>query len=131
MKRNRFLSALACIYAAVWVLAVVFHWLFCRESRAAMAYDFLMQIILLPLLTLVLSAFAGTMRPPLKYVWLIPLGFSLSYMLHFLVTQSLSQMLQAGVAAYPSISHFCFIFLISTVGLLIGTAIQHFAKRRG
>lgn len=124
------IRVIAGLYAIVWLLITVTFWIFCRDLRRSIEHIFVTQYIILPAITFLLSIFIGKEHLPMKYVWLVPVVFSVAYLLCRLVTQSLFQQILTGVAAFPSILDFLYIVIISTVGLLIGAILNRMLAKK-
>lgn len=110
------------IYCIVWLLALITFWIFCREPQMAMFHVIIVQYIILPIVTFILSVFMGRAHFPMRYVWLIPISFAIAYLLLRVATVSLLQHILAGNAAFPNIYDFLAVVIISVIGLLIGVA---------
>lgn len=120
MKANRHLRIAVWLYSIIWVVAAVTFWLFYKNSQMAMLHVIVVQYVVIPIITLVSSVFVGKAHLPARYLWLIPICFSVAYLLYGLLTLSLSQYLLADVASLPEISDFLTGIISSAIGLLIG-----------
>lgn len=94
----------------------------------AMLHVIVVQYILLPTVTLIVSILIGKERSSKKHIWLIPICFATDYLLSWLLTQSLLQQILAGVAAFPGIFDFLVMLAISSIGMLFGWGL---GKMRG
>lgn len=71
----------------------------------------------------------GTLYLPLRYACVVPIFFSVTYLLYGLLTLSLAQFVLAGVASFPDIFEFIAAIFISVIGILIGTGVAKFRKK--
>lgn len=115
-------------YGAIWALIVIAFWSFYQNSQMALFNIIIGQYVILPILTFILSIFIGKEHCSAKYIWFVPICFSIAYIVCRLLTQSLAQYILAGVAAFPGVTDFLFIVIISVVGLLIGYIIDKFKR---
>lgn len=122
------LIRLAKLYGVLWVLTVASFWPFYRNSQMALFHIILIQYIAFPALTVLLSILIGKEPLPVKYLCLVPVGFSLAHMLCTLLTLSLSQYLLAGVASVPEFPEFLAVVLLSGAGLLIGRLLSRLCR---
>lgn len=125
--KNRPLLAVK-VYGAIWAFIVIAFWPFYQDSQMSLFNIIIGQYVILPILTFVLSIFIGKEHLAVKYIWLVPICFAIAYIVCRLLTQSLAQYILAGVAAFPGITDFFFIAIISAAGLLIGYIISTFKK---
>ena len=86
----------------------------------AMLHVIVVQYILLPTVTLIISILIGKEHSSKKHIWLVPICFTTAYLLSRLLTQSLLQQILAGVAAFPGIFDFLIMIAISFIGMLLG-----------
>ena len=128
MRTNRRIRNTIGVYSLIWILAIATFWIFCRESQMAMLHVIVVQYILLPTVTLIVSILIGKERSSKKHIWLIPICFATAYLLSWLLTQSLLQQILAGVAAFPGIFDFLVMLAISSIGMLFGWGL---GKMRG
>lgn len=101
MKANRHLRIAVGLYGIIWVLSAITFWLFYKNSQMAMLHVIVVQYVVMPVVTLISSIFVGRAHLPTKYVWLMPVCFSVAYLLYGLLTLSLSQYLLAKVMSVP------------------------------
>ena len=116
------------VYGIIWVLIAIVFWLFYQNPQMSLLNIIIGQYVILPILTFILSVFIGKEHLSVKYIWLVPICFSIAYIVCRLLTQSLAQYILAGVAAFPGITDFLFIVILSVVGLLIGYIISKFKR---
>lgn len=128
MKTNRRIRNIIGVYSMIWILSIATFWVFCRDPQMAMLHIIVVQYILLPIVTLIISILIGKECSSKKHIWLVPICFTAAYLLSRLLTQSLLQQILAGVAAFPGIFDFLVIIAISSVGLLFGWGLR---KMRG
>lgn len=126
MKKSNFF--IVKVYGAIWALLVIAYWPFYQDSQMSLLNIIIGQYVILPILTFILSVFIGKEHLPIKYIWPVPICFSIAHIVCRLLTQSLSQYILAGVAAIPGITDFLFIIIISVAGLLIGYMISKFKR---
>ena len=112
------------VYGAIWALTVLAFWPFYQNSQISLFNIIVIQYVILPIATFILSVFIGKERSSIKLIWLVPICFSIAHIACRLLTQSLAQYILAGVAAFPGITDFLFIVIISVVGLLVGYIIS-------
>lgn len=120
MKANRHLRIAVGLYGIIWVLSAITFWLFYKNSQMAMLHVIVVQYVVMPVVTLISSIFVGRAHLPTKYVWLMPVCFSVAYLLYGLLTLSLSQYLLAKVMSVPEFFDFLTGLVSSAIGLLIG-----------
>ncbi len=120
MRTNRRIRNIIGVYSLIWLLSIATFWAFCRDPQMAMLHVIVVQYILLPIITLLLSILIGKEHPSKRYIWLVLICFTVAYLLSRLLTQSLLQQILAGVAAFPGIFDFLVIIAISSVGMLFG-----------
>ena len=108
------------IYCVVWLLSLIAFWIFCRAPQMAMFHVIVVQYIILPTVSFILSVFIGRGHLPIRYVCIVPISFATMYLLLRITTLSLLQRILAGDAAFPNIYDFLAIVAISVIGLLIG-----------
>ncbi len=89
---------------------------------------YVVQYVVMPVATLISSVFAGRAHLPAKYVWLVPIAFSVAYLLYRLLTLSLCEQLLAHVAALPGFADFMAWVISSAIGLFIGIAWEKLRK---
>ena len=85
-----------------------------------MFHVIVVQYIILPTVSFILSVFIGRGHLPIRYVCIVPISFATMYLLLRITTLSLLQRILAGDAAFPNIYDFLAIVAISVIGLLIG-----------
>lgn len=129
MKANRHLRIAVGLYGIIWVLSVITFWLFYKNSQMAMLHVIVVQYVVMPVVTLISSIFVGRAHLPTKYVWLMPVCFSVAYLLYGLLTLSLSQYLLAKVMSVPEFFDFLTGLVSSAIGLLIGIALRKKSKK--
>lgn len=76
MRTNRRIRNTIGVYSLIWILAIATFWIFCRESQMAMLHVIVVQYILLPTVTLIVSILIGKERSSKKHIWLIPICFA-------------------------------------------------------
>lgn len=111
---------IALVYSSIWVLSAVIFWLFCRTSQMAMLHIIVVQLLILPIVTFILSVLMGKSLFPRKFICITPICFAGMYVLFKLITQSLLQFTLAEVAVYPTFYDFFALAFISIIGLSIG-----------
>lgn len=124
MNATRRFKIIAGIYGGLWILSVASFWLVYKDSQMAMLHILVSGYAVLPLLTFILSLLLGMEHIPAKYIWLVPISFSVAYLLQSLLTHSLGQYVLLGGAAFPGIAYFVAVVVVSTAGLLIGIAVK-------
>ena len=129
IKGNRHLRKIAIFYGIIWAVLAISFWLFYGNSQMAMFHVNVVQYVTLPIIAFVFSVMVGTLCLPLRYAWVIPIFFSVTYLLYGLLTLSLAQFLLAGVASFPDIFEFIAAILISVIGILIGSGVAKLRKR--
>ena len=97
------------VYGAIWALTVLAFWPFYQNSQISLFNIIVIQYVILPIATFILSVFIGKERSSIKLIWLVPICFSIAHIACRLLTQSLAQYILAGVAAFPGITDFLFI----------------------
>lgn len=117
------------VYGATWGLTVLTFWLFYQNSQMSLFNIIAGQYVILPIVTFILSIFIGKKPSLVKDIWRVPICFSIAHIACRLLTQSLAQYILAGVAAFPGITDFLFIMIVSLVGLLTGFLISQFRKK--
>ena len=90
MKANRHLRIAVGLYGIIWVLSAITFWLFYKNSQMAMLHVIVVQYVVMPVVTLISSIFVGRAHLPAKYVWLMPVCFSVAYLLYGLLTSHLA-----------------------------------------
>ena len=125
MKANRHLRIAVGLYGIIWALSAITFWLFYKNSQMAMLHVIVVQYVV----TLISSIFVGRAHLPAKYVWLMPVCFSVAYLLYGLLTLSLSQYLLAEVMSVPEFFDFLIGLVSSAIGLLIGIALGKKSKK--
>lgn len=120
MRTNRRIRNIIGVYSLIWILSIATFWLFCRDPQMAMLHVIVVQYILLPTVTLIISILIGKEHSSKKHIWLVPICFTTAYLLSRLLTQSLLQQILAGVAAFPGIFDFLIMIAISFIGMLLG-----------
>ena len=81
MKANRHLRIAVGLYGIIWVLSAITFWLFYKNSQMAMLHVIVVQYVVMPVVTLISSIFVGRAHLPTKYVWLMPVCFSVFFRL--------------------------------------------------
>ena len=121
MKKR--LKIITGVYCLILSLIIVTFWPFYQNSQMALFHIIIGQYIILPVMTFILSIFIGKEHLPVKYIWLVPICFSVAKVLCSLATMSLGQYVLTGRAGVPEIAEFIVIIVISSAGLLIGWVI--------
>ena len=124
MNVTRRFKIIVGIYGGLWALSVASFWLVYKDSHMAMLHILVSKYVALPLLIFILSLLLGVEHMPVKYIWLVPIGFSISYLLQTLLTLSLGEYVLSGRAAFPEIADFVAAVIVSIAGLLIGIAVK-------
>ena len=92
MKANRHLRIAVGLYGIIWVLSAITFWLFYKNSQMAMLHVIVVQYVVMPVVTLISSIFVGRAHLPTKYVWLMPVCFSVAYLLSHLANTFLPRL---------------------------------------
>lgn len=128
-KWNRHLCKIATIYGFIWAALATSFWFFYNNSQMAMLHVIVVQYVSLPIIIFVFSLIIGIQRLPLRLAWIIPILFSITYLLYGLLTLSLAQHVLVGVASFPDIVDFIAAIFISAVGMLIGIGAGKLCKK--
>lgn len=128
MKISRRFRIIIGVYGVLWALAVITFWFFYKDSQRAMFHVIVVRYGLLPVLTFILSILIGKEYIPARYVWLVPICFSIAYLGYVLLTLSLGLYVLAGNVSLPEIPDFLFCLIISAIGLLIGIVLRKILK---
>ena len=123
MKANRHLRIAVGLYGIIWAMAVITFWLFYKNSQMAMLHVVVVQYVVMPVVPFISSIFVGKVHLPTKYVWLMPVCFSVAYLLYGPLTLSLSQYLLADVMSIPEFFDFLTGLISSAIGIPIGIAL--------
>ena len=59
MKTNRRIRNIIGAYSMIWILSIATFWVFCRDPQMAMLHIIVVQYILLPIVTLIISILIG------------------------------------------------------------------------
>lgn len=129
IKVNSHLRKMAILYGILWAILAISFWLFYDNSQMAMLHVIAVQYVTLPFIFFVFSIMVGTLNLPLRYACVIPIFFSVTYLLYGLLTLSLAQFVLAGVASFPDMFEFVAAILISVIGILIGTGVAKLRKK--
>ena len=129
IKVNSHLRKMAILYGILWAILAISFWLFYDNSQMVMLHVIAVQYVTLPFIFFVFSIMVGTLNLPLRYACVIPIFFSVTYLLYGLLTLSLAQFVLAGVASFPDMFEFVAAILISVIGILIGTGVAKLRKK--
>lgn len=124
LKRNEFTRELIC-YLVVWVMSIVYFWIMGKDD--AMGYSITMLYFTLPLVTFVTSMIM-TEKVSNKYIYLIPMFFSIMFALVPMLTFNLANYLTFGNNIFNSID-----LTGLTIGLLssiLGVIVGQLHKKR-
>jgi len=115
------------IYAAVWLFTMVVFWCFAGAADA-MAFSLIFLWFLLPATAFGVSVAAGVLDPWPGREGFVPLILGIFQMLAGYLTFMLANTLAFGRVNLPDLSSFFFGFLLSAIGLGVGSLIRK--KRR-
>ncbi len=117
------------VYLVIWALSILFFWL--GGGSDAMGYTLIILYLVMPVSTLILSAFIGQDEGWSNKKWLMILFFGFMLMLVPYATLSLANMATFEVFYLPSILDMLPGTIVSALGMAIGTLIKTMrAKRR-
>lgn len=116
-------------YLVIWSLSMVLFWCF-TDGAGAMGFSLLVMFLLLPVTAFTFSVIIGIYDYWGRGKWLVSVFFGIMYVLAEYATFTLANMLTVRQLRMPDLSLLPFGMAFSLAGLLLGSIVHFFNKRR-
>lgn len=116
------------VYSGIWLFSVVMFWLF-HSSSIALLYSAIVNFVLLPGASFVVSFLSGHKDYFGRWKWITPLVFGIMHGLNWSMTFGLSNTLVTGNINLPNIEQMSISAVLSVIGLVIGTIAKYVKKK--